>query len=248
MPLLRHTCPAVLLILSVAVANSGGPDSTALLFLLATVVRQSPCTSSAAHPAAPGLTAHPITVEDLIPVPGPTPPRGYVPRFAAAFPHQVISIHVNHDLQSAAALMQDTATSHADRLGLRSIVEKIPWGTPPFPSRSSEGLETAAREARYNRLFAAMQQADAKTIAFAHHADDQVETTLMRMSQGSRSARGLAGIRPVRRWGMGHSENEYYAFGAEGMRSWVVRPFLHVPKVRKKRTRSLRFNTTVNSS
>lgn len=79
-------------------------------------------------------------------------------------------------------------------------------------------------------LFQAMQHFSAKIIAFAHHADDQVETAVMRKTQGS-SIRGLAAMRPVRRWGMGHRENDYYAFGSEGMRSWIVRPFLQVSKV-----------------
>ncbi|KAI0748492.1 adenine nucleotide alpha hydrolases-like protein [Daedaleopsis nitida] len=185
----------------IAVANSGGPDSTALLFLLSTVVQNRQ--------------------------------RGRVSRDHHGLPRQVVSIHVNHDLQPAAKSMEGTATQTARRLGVPSFVQKIPWGLPPFPERPGGDVagEKIAREVRYNRLFAAMQQTRAHVIAFAHHADDQVETAIMRMSQGS-SARGLAGMRPVRRWGMGQQENEYFAFGEDGMRHWIVRPLLHVSKDR----------------
>ncbi len=148
------------------------------------------------------------------------------------FFHEVSSIHVNHDLQEAASFMEETAEYNARICGARSIVEVIPWGCTPFPARPGDEPtgERVTREARYNRLFGAMQWVRTNVIAFAHHADDQVETVIMRMSQGS-SARGLAGMRPIRRWGMGQRDNRLYTFGANGMRSWIVRPFLHVPKV-----------------
>lgn len=133
--------------------------------------------------------------------------------------------------------MERTATSTAERFGAQSVVQTIPWGTSPFPERpeaGSPGGERLIREARYNLLFAAMRQTGANAMAFAHHADDQVETSIMRMSQGS-SNHGLAGMRPVRRWGMGHKDRALYQFGAEGMESWVVRPFLQVPKVSSRR-------------
>ena len=149
------------------------------------------------------------------------------------FPRQVISIHVNHELQAAAGAMEKVATKTSERLGVQSIVQTIPWGTEPFPDKPLGGVqnrERLIREARYNRLFAGMNAMKTSIVAFAHHADDQVETAIMRMSQGS-SDRGLAGMRPVRKWGMGHKDVKCSQFGAEGMRSWVVRPFLQVPKV-----------------
>lgn len=144
----------------------------------------------------------------------------------------MISVHVNHNLQAAATSMEEVATGTANRLHVRSVVEKIPWETAPFPEQPGEGAagEKIAREARHNRLFTAMQRVDAKMVAFAHHADDQVETAIMRMFHGS-SPHGIAGMRPLRRWGMGHKDNDCFAFGEPGMRHWIVRPFLHIPKV-----------------
>ncbi|KAI0723883.1 adenine nucleotide alpha hydrolases-like protein [Cerioporus squamosus] len=202
--LLQRCIPPVGWPRNIAVANSGGPDSTALLFLL-TATARSRIGSQDRNPS--------LNNDGLF--------------------HEVTSIHVNHDLQAAASSMEEMADKNAKACGARSVVEKIPWGSTPFPARPGDEAagERVAREARYNRLFGAMQWVKTNAIAFAHHADDQVETAVMRMSQGS-SARGLAGMRPVRRWGMGQTDNKLYSFGANGMRSWIVRPFLQVPKDR----------------
>ena len=139
---------------------------------------------------------------------------------------------MNHDFQAAAKAMEETAAFTASRLDVNAMVQKIPWGTAPFPEKPGKDVagERIAREARHSLLFAAMQKAEARVIAFAHHADDQVETAIMRMSQGS-SSRGLAGMRPVRRWGMGQRQNECFDFGEAGMQHWIVRPFLPISKV-----------------
>ena len=59
--------------------------------------------------------------------------------------------------------------------------------------RAALGAETAAREARYGWLEAARQRLAAGLILTAHHADDQVETVLMRVLAGSGPA-GLSGM------------------------------------------------------
>ncbi|KAI8989779.1 PP-loop family-domain-containing protein [Trametes punicea] len=191
---------------SIAVANSGGPDSAALLFLL--------------H----------ATIQERLAMKLPLPLKKGTGEPQLGIPHQVLSVHVNHGMQTAASDMETVAARTAESLGIKHKVEKIPWEQHPFPARDAVD-EKVAREARYNRLFKAMRNLDTDVIAFGHHADDQVETAIMRMSQGS-STRGLAAMRPVRRWGMGKKDNEYFAFGAEGMRKWLVRPFLHVSKDR----------------
>ena len=72
----------------------------------------------------------------------------------------------------------------------------------------------------------------ASTIAFAHHADDQVETSLMRIMNGSGKL-GASGMRPVRQWGMGEREDKPLTWsGVQGMKRHIIRPLLEVSKVR----------------
>jgi len=71
------------------------------------------------------------------------------------------------------------------------------WGVPLTVTRvrvleSGEGLEAAARKARYE----AFAKADADYLALAHNLDDQAETVLMNLLRGA-GARGASGM-PVR--------------------------------------------------
>jgi tRNA(Ile)-lysidine synthase TilS/MesJ len=94
-------------------------------------------------------------------------------------------------------------------------------------------IESVARIARYRLLFDEMLQRRVHVLATGHHADDQIETVLMRLGSGS-TALGLGGMRPVRRFGMamGRNEGDFGWFGHEGLERWIVRPLLDVPKVR----------------
>lgn len=178
-----------------AVANSGGPDSTCLLFLLHSVVEQF--------------------------------------KGRTGFIKSLLSVHVDHDLQVSARVMAERAERNARALGVEHSTTKVRWSTPPFPPRPIQGqaLEALARDARRNRLFKAMLQNCVDVIAFGQHADDQIETILMRLAAGSGLA-GAAGMRSVRRMGMGDREGQGVTyFGLPGMSQWVVRPLLSVSKV-----------------
>ena len=67
----------------------------------------------------------------------------------------------------------------------------------PGLSRSSgEGLETAARTARYAFLRKAKEETGSDFIALAHHLDDQAETVLMHILRGA-GLRGAGGMREI---------------------------------------------------
>ncbi|KAI0929004.1 hypothetical protein AcW2_004835 [Taiwanofungus camphoratus] len=179
---------------TLAVGNSGGPDSTCLLYLLSSVIKNR--------------------------------------RGVTGLPRRVVSLHVDHDLQGSSYAMAKNAATVARSLSVEHFYTQIPWNRPPFPPRPSGAVafEQIARDARYNRLFHAMTGIGAHAIAYGHHADDQVETAIMRMMKGSGDL-GVGGMRSVRRWGMGEGRPLAWA-GPTGMIRWIVRPLLLVSKDR----------------
>ncbi|MEO6968704.1 MAG: tRNA lysidine(34) synthetase TilS [Rhodanobacteraceae bacterium] len=58
-----------------------------------------------------------------------------------------------------------------------------------------EGLEAAARRARYDAIAGVMREGE--WLALAHHRDDQVETVLLKLLRGA-GPEGLGGMRPIR--------------------------------------------------
>lgn len=119
------------------------------------------------------------------------------------------------------------------RLGIPHETLRIPWGSLPYTAKPSPGqsFERVARDARYTLLLSSMRQHGAGVIAFGHHADDQLETFLMRLASGT-GFLGLGGMKPVRRFGMGdRSPGQMGWYGGDGMNRWIVRPLLGVSKV-----------------
>jgi len=149
----------------ILVATSGGPDSMALLVVLA------------------GLTSRRGA-------PPPEPPRGFASnRYAAlrdsrSTPFELVAHGVDHGLRENAAAELDLAEAHATRLGVVFSRSRVNVG-------SGSNLQARARDARYAALEVARKRAKAQVIATAHHADDRAETVLMRILRGA-GASGLA--------------------------------------------------------
>ena len=99
--------------------------------------------------------------------------------------------HVNHHLRDDSDVDEAFCETLAARLNLPLSVSHLDSRT-----RGRASVEGWAREQRYAALEKVADQLEANWIATAHHADDQVETVLMRLQQGS-SLLTLAGIRPV---------------------------------------------------
>jgi tRNA(Ile)-lysidine synthase len=98
---------------------------------------------------------------------------------------RVGAIHVHHGLSPNADAWAAFCRKLCRRLGVPLVVRRVKV------ARAGEGLEAAARKARYE-VFASL---DADRIALAHNLDDQAETVLMNLLRGA-GPRGAAGMLP----------------------------------------------------
>ncbi len=100
--------------------------------------------------------------------------------------------HFNHQLRGDAARDADFVRQRSEDYGLEFVL-----GSTDVAAQASEngqGIEEAARGARYQFMFALAQERGAAALAVAHQADDQVETVLLNLLRGS-GLKGLGGMR-----------------------------------------------------
>lgn len=102
-----------------------------------------------------------------------------------------VAATVDHGLRPEAA---DEAGWVASLCAGRGIAHRVLRGTLPDRTGHTANLSARARALRYALLEAAADDAGATHIATAHHADDQVETLVMRLNRGA-GVSGLAGVR-----------------------------------------------------
>lgn len=99
------------------------------------------------------------------------------------------AIHVNHGLQVAASRFEAHCRTLCERINVPLSVVEVAVDT------HGDGIEGAARNARYEAFFATLPAGD--TLWLAQHQNDQAETFLLAALRGS-GIRGLAGM-PYRR-------------------------------------------------
>lgn len=106
----------------------------------------------------------------------------------SAFPGRVAAATVDHGLRPEGGKEAEAVAGLCAAIGVphRILAVRV--------EPSGEGLQAAARAARYAALGEWMEREDLPLLLTAHHLDDQAETLLMRLIRGSGVA-GLAGVR-----------------------------------------------------
>src|SRR5690606_15773934 len=99
----------------------------------------------------------------------------------------VRALHVNHGLAAAAGDWELHCREAAAALGVEYVSAEV------AVERRGAGTEAAARVARYAALAELMRPGE--VLLTAHHADDQLETVLLRIMRGA-GVRGLRGVLP----------------------------------------------------
>lgn len=121
------------------------------------------------------------------------------------WPEQVTALHVNHGLRPEATLWARHCERccRAWRVPLRTLGVRV--------ENRGQGLEAAAREARYACFEGELGCGD--VLLLGQHRDDQAETVLLRLLRGA-GPEGLAGMPRQRALG----------------RARLIRPFLSLPR------------------
>ncbi len=108
----------------------------------------------------------------------------------------LIVAHVNHGLRPEESEKEaELVEKESSRLGLP--FEYGRFDARGFSLRAGFSLQDAARRLRYHFFGALLRKHRAQKIALGHHADDQVETILLRLLRGS-GLRGMRGMLPIR--------------------------------------------------
>ena len=109
---------------------------------------------------------------------------------------RITAFHMNHGLRGAEADRDEAYVRElCERLQVRLKV--VNEDVAAHAKRHGFSEEEAGRVLRYQWLEKTAKEFGCRTIATAHHKDDQAETVLMNLFRGT-GLRGLGGIRPVR--------------------------------------------------
>jgi len=112
------------------------------------------------------------------------------------FDLSLIVAHVNHGLRPEESEKEmELVKKESERLGF--TFEYGPFNVKEFQKVGGISLQDAARRIRFHFFNVLLQKYNANKIALGHHADDQVETVLLRLMRGS-GLKGLKGMLPIR--------------------------------------------------
>lgn len=125
---------------------------------------------------------------------------------------QVCAVHIHHGLSPNADDWQTSVENYCQSLGMQLLTEAVEV------KPSGEGIEAAARSARY-QVFERLLQPGG-LLLLGHHGDDQVETMLYQLLRGS-GAKGLSGMPMQRALGRGQLIRPLLALGRDQLEAYA---------------------------
>lgn len=134
-------------------------------------------------------------------------------RLYADHPDRLRAVHVDHQLQADSARWRAHCEAIAARLevAFQGLAVKV-------PRQPQQGLEAAARAARYGALEGVL--ASGELLLTAHHADDQLETVLLALMRGA-GLRGLSAMAPGQRFAGGWLVRPLLGFTRAALEAWA---------------------------
>lgn len=123
------------------------------------------------------------------------------------------ALHVDHGLHPQSGAWARQAAAFCASLGVACELRRV-----AVARAAGEGLEAAARHARY-AAFADVLQAG-EWLLMGHHRDDQAETVLLKLLRGA-GPQGLGGMRAVRPLGRGQLWRPLLDLPREALRAYV---------------------------
>ena len=127
--------------------------------------------------------------------------------------HRLRAVHVDHQLHDDSARWGAHCEALAGRLGVA-----FQGLTVEVPRQPGQGLEAAARAARYAALGTCL--APGELLLTAHHADDQLETVLLALMRGA-GLRGLSAMPPGQRFARGWLVRPLLGFTRAALETWA---------------------------
>ena len=136
----------------------------------------------------------------------------------------VRAAHIDHGLQTDSYKWEAHCSKTANALGVEYVSSRL-----QIENKSGCSLEALARDARYQALQDLLLPGE--ILLTAHHADDQLETLLLRVLRGS-GVKGMRGISGFHRFGNGYlgrpllhmTRREIEGIGIEWDLQWLDDP------------------------
>ncbi|KAF8605384.1 adenine nucleotide alpha hydrolases-like protein [Ceratobasidium sp. AG-I] len=208
---------------SMIIALSGGPDSLCLLFLLHKHFASQPLSST--RPSLRSLTID----HSLQPTSRASALRTHIRSISLGVPNTILPAEWGSNAHPPrGGPIEEAARDARYRALWRGIRAETATSYQPVDRERQIPSEPIGTAIQAEMRIGADKKEECATIMFAHHADDQLETVVMRAMRGT-GAYGMGGVRAVRRWGMGVGEADAVL---GGMKTWVCRPLLSMSKER----------------